>query len=141
MDAGLVMTPAEGLRFLHEPVTVSRLQHWARVDIGAHDDRFVKPLLEHARAIDATLGERARVVLLGSIATDKYVRPLCDVFGERLLFPLDFVGRGDMSRGGLLLRAARAGQELEYVPVASALRHGPRPPRLGRLKRGKATNS
>jgi hypothetical protein len=43
---------------------------------------------------------------------------------------VDFVGRGDMSRGGLLLRAARSGEELRYVPVAEAIRHGPRPARL-----------
>jgi hypothetical protein len=35
-----------------------------------------------------------------------------------------------MSRGGLLLRAADAGQELTYEPVAGAVRHGRRPPRL-----------
>jgi len=56
---------------------------------------------------------------------------LLDVVGERLLFPTDFVGRGDMSRGALLLRAARAGQELAYEKVASAVRHGPRPRKKG----------
>lgn len=50
---------------------------------------------------------RAMAVLLGSIATGKYVDTLLAVFGERLVFPATFVGRGDMSRGGLLLRAAR----------------------------------
>ena len=42
----------------------------------------------------------------------------------------DFVGRGDMSRGGLMLRAAADGKELDYIPVASAVRHGKRPPKL-----------
>jgi len=69
-------------------------------------------------------------VLLGSIATGKYLEPLLAAFGERLRFPADFVGRGDMSRGGLLLRCARAGAELEYIGVAGAVRRGPRPPRL-----------
>ena len=76
-----------------------------------------------------------RVVLLGSIATSKYVEPLLEVFGDRLLFPAEFVGRGDMSRGGLMLRSARAGAELTYVPVAGATRRGPRPARLPRIKR------
>src|SRR5437870_5647388 len=40
------------------------------------------------------------------------------------------VGRGDMSRGGLLLRQAAADVELTYVPIAGAVRHGPRPPKL-----------
>lgn len=137
MDAGLVITPAEGLRFLNEPVTLERLRRWARVDIDARNRRFVEPLMEHAAALDRALGHGARIVLLGSIASDKYVRPLTEVFGDRLLFPAEFVGRGDMSRGGLLLRAARAGQELAYVPISGALRHGPRPPRLQRLQRGK----
>jgi hypothetical protein len=140
MGAGLVITPAEGLRFLCEPVTLTRLRRWAEVDIDARNPRFVEPLMQHAAALDRALGQSARIVLLGSIASDKYVRPLTEVFGDRLLFPAEFVGRGDMSRGGLLLRAARAGSELAYVPISGALRHGPRPPRLTRLARGKATD-
>ena len=58
------------------------------------------------------------------------------MFGQRLLFPRDFVGRGDMSRGGLLLRASRSGEELTYVPVAGASLRGPRPPKLPKLRRG-----
>jgi hypothetical protein len=64
------------------------------------------------------------------VATGKYVDVLLEVMGERLLFPVDFVGRGDMSRGGLLLRAAEQGRELHYEPVAGAVRRGRRPPRL-----------
>jgi hypothetical protein len=55
---------------------------------------------------------------------------LTEVFGARLRFPTEFVGRGDMSRGGLLLRCVGAGEELTYVPVEGAVRHGPRPPKL-----------
>jgi hypothetical protein len=73
-------------------------------------------------------------VLLGSVATDKYVGPLLEVFGDRLLFPVTFAGRGDMSRGGLLLRCAQTGTPLEYVPVRGAVRHGPKPPKLPRLR-------
>jgi predicted kinase len=69
-------------------------------------------------------------VLLGSVATGKYVEPLQGVFGERLLFPTAFVGRGDMSRGGLLLRCADAGLELDYAPIAGAVRHGARAAKL-----------
>jgi hypothetical protein len=72
------------------------------------------------------------VVLLGSVATPKYVEALEAVFGHRLRFPLDFVGRGDMSRGGLLLRRAHDGVELVYAPVSGTMRHGRRPPKLPR---------
>jgi hypothetical protein len=75
-----------------------------------------------------------QVVLLGSIATGKYVDPLLEVFAERLVFPESFVGRGDMSRGGLLLRAARSGEELAYQPIAGAIRRGKRPPKLPRTR-------
>ena len=65
----------------------------------------------------------------------KYVTVLTAIFGDRLLFPIDFVGRGDMSRGGLLLRQAREGVELAYVPVIGATVHGVRPPKLPPLRR------
>ena len=72
-------------------------------------------------------------MLLGSIATGKYADVLLDILGDRLLFPPSFVGRGDMSRGGLLLRCVRAGMELPYEPLRGAIRHGPRPPKLPRF--------
>ena len=66
-------------------------------------------------------------MLLGSVATGKYLGPMFAIFGHRLLFPEEFAGRGDMSRGGLLLpRAARAGEQLRYAPVGEMTRHGAR---------------
>lgn len=126
LSAGLVISPSEGLRFLYEPVTVERLRGWADVSIDAANRAFTEPLVEHAAALDRALGSSARFVLLGSVATDKYVDPLGRVFGDRLLFPPEFIGRGDMSRGSLMLQAARAGQELAYVPVLGSERHGRR---------------
>ena len=64
------------------------------------------------------------------MATGKYVDVLLEVLGERLKFPAAFVGRGDMSRGGLLLRCAVDGTELDYIPVRGATRKGKRPPKL-----------
>jgi predicted kinase len=127
LAGALVISAGEGLRFLHEPVTLERLSAWAGVAIDEKNPRFTEPLLAHARALYQALGSDTRFVLLGSVASDKYVRPLAGVFGDALLFPPVFVGRGDMSRGSLLLRAARARQELEYAPIAGAERHGPRP--------------
>jgi hypothetical protein len=129
----LVITPHAGLRPADARVTPAALRAAARVDIHAGNPRYRRPLLASARAVARTLPPDAGVTLLGSIASDKYVGALLEVFGERLTFPAAFVGRGDMSRGGLLLRCVRAGVELDYVPVAGAVRHGPRPPRLSRV--------
>jgi hypothetical protein len=135
----LVITPTAGLRAAETAITIDALRRFAGVDIAANDPRYRRPLVASARALDEEIGPECDVVLLGSIASAKYVDVLTDVFGERLLFPIDFVGRGDMSRGGLLLRCVRSGEELRYAPVAGAVRHGPRPPRLPPIK-GITTN-
>jgi hypothetical protein len=129
-DGVFVITPNDGLRPADEPVDLARLRRFATVDIAGDDPRYREPLDRDARRLARRIGPGGEVVLLGSIATGKYVEPLLAVLGERLRFPADFVGRGDMSRGGLLLRCARAGTELTYVGVRDAVRRGPRPPRL-----------
>jgi len=129
-----VITPSEGLRPADELVDLARLRGFAQGDIDADDARYHRPLRRDARRLAAALGPGGEAVLLGSVATGKYVDPLTEVLGDRLRFPGDFVGRGDMSRGGLLLRCVRAGRELAYVPVAGAVRRGSRPARLERLR-------
>jgi hypothetical protein len=126
-----VITPSEGLRRHDEPTDLERLRRFAQVDIDTADARYHRPLRRDARALAEALEATCEVVLLGSVATAKYLEPLADALGDRLCFPAEFVGRGDMSRGGLLLRCVRAGRELRYVPVAGAARRGPRPARLG----------
>lgn len=133
-SGALVITPTAGLRPAETRVTADALKAFAKVDIAADDPRYRKPLLASASALAEEIGDECEVVLLGSVASAKYVDVLTEVFGERLKFPIDFVGRGDMSRGGLLLRCARSGEELPYVPVQGAVRHGPRPPRLAPIK-------
>jgi len=133
-----VITPGEGLRDPAEPVTLARLRGYAGVPIKSGEPRYLAPLLRDADALATLAGPQARVVLLGSIASSRYVEPLLEVFGERLVFPPSFVGRGDMSRGGLLLRSAASGRELDYTPLLSAVRHGPRPPRLSPRRRIRA---
>jgi hypothetical protein len=130
----LVIAPGAGLRPAAAAVTLRELTAFARVEVAAANPRYRRPLLVAARAVAARIGEECEVVVLGSIASDKYVEPLARVFGERLKFPAAFVGRGDMSRGGLLLRCVAAGTELEYVPVAGAVRHGARPPKLNPIR-------
>jgi hypothetical protein len=129
-DGTLVITPNEGLLPPYEHVRLPRLRRFATVPISANDSRYTKPLQRDARRLLEEVGPDCEIVLLGSVASGKYVDVLLKVFGERLLFPVEFVGRGDMSRGGLMLRCVDAGRELDYVPVAGAVRQGPRPPRL-----------
>jgi hypothetical protein len=133
-SGALVITPTAGLRPVETGITMDALRGFAGVDIAANDPRYRKPLVTSARALDQEIGPDCEVVLLGSIASAKYVDVLTGIFGDRLLFPIDFVGRGDMSRGGLLLRCVRSGEELKYAPVSGAVRHGPRPPRLPPIK-------
>jgi hypothetical protein len=129
-----VITPTAGLRSPDTPVTLDALRTFAGVEVSAANPKYRRPLERSARALAEDIGE-TEVVLLGSIASGKYVEVLLDIFGDRLLFPADFVGRGDMSRGGLLLRCVTAGEELRYIPVTGAVRRGQRPPKLPPLPR------
>ena len=129
-----VIAPGRGLLPPDLLIRVDDLQQMALVPVDEAEPAFRDPLVRDATALHRGLAADDRIVLLGSVATDKYVGPLLDVFGERLLFPTTFAGRGDMSRGGLLLRCARTGTPLECVSVRGSVRHGPKPPKLPRLK-------
>ncbi len=131
----LVITPSAGLRDADTAVTLDSFRAFARTDVDVRNVAYRKPLEQSARALHAAVGPECEVVLLGSIASGKYVDLLMPIFGERLTFPPLFVGRGDMSRGGLMLRCVEANLELEYVPLAGAVRHGQRPPKLEPLKK------
>jgi hypothetical protein len=131
-----VITPTCGLQSPDAPVTHTSILEFAAGDIDVANAHYRQPLEETASALARELGTGGEVVLLGSIASPKYVEVLGGIFGDRLRFPVAFVGRGDMSRGGLLLRQASEGVELDYVPVSGAVRHGPRPPRLPAKLRG-----
>ncbi|MDQ6632658.1 MAG: hypothetical protein M3Y82_13045 [Verrucomicrobiota bacterium] len=128
-----VITSNRGLLDADTPITLPELRNFAQVEIDPDDLRYRDPLRREARRIAEILGENCEVILLGSIATGKYTDELLKVFGRQLRFPLEFVGRGDMSRGGLMLRCAADGNELEYISVQGAVRHGKRPEKLIRL--------
>ena len=132
LPSALVMTPGAGLIPPQTAVDTEQLRAIAEIAVDEANPSFRRPLSEAAKLLDAHTERTCEYVLLGSVASGKYTAPLLEVFGERLLFPADFVGRGDMSRGGLMLRHARSGVELQYVPVLGARLHGSRPPRLGR---------
>ncbi|HEX3645586.1 MAG TPA: hypothetical protein VHT95_08255 [Vicinamibacterales bacterium] len=125
-----IITANAGLRSPDTLVTRAAVQAFGQGDIDANNARYRRPLEASARALLAETGADCEVVLLGSVASPKYVDILTAIFGARLLFPIAFVGRGDMSRGGLLLRHASNGTELDYVPVLGAALHGARPAKL-----------
>jgi len=129
-----IITPNAGLRSPDTYVTREAVAAFAEGDVHQDNAAYRRPLERSAKALAREIGADCEVVLLGSIASPKYVDVLLGIFGERLRFPIDFVGRGDMSRGGLLLRRSREGAELEYAAVAGAVRHGARPPKLPPLR-------
>src|SRR4051812_48108925 len=125
----LVIVPGAGLVPPETVVTIEQLEAISEIPVAEENEAFREPLTRGAKLLNQYAGD-CSYVLLGSVASAKYTGPLLETFGERLLFPIDFVGRGDMSRGGLMLRQARSGVELAYVPVQGARLHGSRPPRL-----------
>ena len=130
VSGSLVITAGRGLLPPETPISLEDLRAIAAVPIDLGDPLYRGPLERDAFDLHKALAPDCEVVLLGSVATSKYLEPLLDIFGSRLLFPSEFVGRGDMSRGGLMLRCARDRKELEYVPASNTLRRGRRPPKL-----------
>jgi hypothetical protein len=126
----LVIAPGRGLVAARTPITIDDLEAMADVPVDVSDERYAAPLRRDVKRLTRRLRGDDRAVLLGSIATDKYVSILEAGLGDRLCFPLEFVGRGDMSRGGLLLRCIDQNTPLSYIPVRGAERRGQRPPRL-----------
>ncbi|MEO6005971.1 MAG: hypothetical protein ABIZ04_08925 [Opitutus sp.] len=129
-----VITSNRGLLDPEQKFTVDELRAFGDVDIDGADPRYLAPIRRDACALARKLGKNGRAILLGSIATAKYRDILLECFGDRLMFPSDFVGRGDMSRGGLLLRATREKRELPYITVRGAVLNGKRAPRIGDMK-------
>jgi hypothetical protein len=126
----LVITPTRGLIAADTVIGLTDLREFAEVDVDLTNPRYRKPLERDSRRLARQLSTKCEVVLLGSIASKKYVDVLLAHFGDQLRFPGEFVGRGDMSRGGLLLRCAADRQELNYISVRGAVLHGARPPKL-----------
>ncbi len=117
-----LITATDGLWSPATNVTLEDLERFATVPIDANEPRYRLPLERDAERLAGSLGEECDVVLLGSIATRKYVDVLEPIFGDRLLFPMEFIGHGDMARGAMLLKRAASGVELTYSPVSNPLR-------------------
>ena len=126
-----IITPTRGLVSPETRLGIEDLREFVSVAVAADESRFTRPLQRSAEVLAAASCD---VILLGSIATGKYVDCLLPIFTQRLLFPSEFVGRGDMSRGALLLRCVAQNMELNYVPLMGAVRRGQRARSL--LRRG-----
>jgi hypothetical protein len=126
----VVIVPGMGLMRTDAILSHAQLQAIADVAVEAGNTAFSVPFLRDAAVLNQQAGPACQHVLLGSIASEKYTRPLLEVFGGRLLVPAEFIGRGDMSRGGLMLRCVLSSTELSYITVEGAARHGRRPPKL-----------
>lgn len=124
-----VITTNRGLVPVSVTIGLDDLRAFGTVAIEPADPRYRIPLERDLAALAAS--RDLDVVLLGSVATGKYVDVLLEALGDRLLFPVEFTGRGDMSRGAMMLRAVREGVELEYQPVAGAALRGPRSRKRG----------
>jgi hypothetical protein len=125
-----VITPTRGLVDAATRIHLDDLREFATVNIHKDDPRYRAPLERDAQRLAKRLPPRSEIILLGSIATGKYVDVLLANFRDKLRFPVAFIGRGDMSRGGLMLRCAADRQELPYIAVAGAIVNGKRPPNL-----------
>jgi len=131
-----VITPTRGLQPPSLPFNLALLREFAVGDVSLDNRAYRGALERDVEALARRLDGGSHVVLLGSVASGKYVDVLLPILGERLRYPASFIGRGDMSRGGLLLRSAASGVELAYQPLVAGVRpRGPRPPKLDPLTR------
>lgn len=131
-----VITPTRGLQPPTLPFNITLLREFAVGDVSLENPDYRRALARDVKALARRIGGDAQVVLLGSVASGKYVDVLLPILGDRLRYPVSFIGRGDMSRGGLLLRSAASGVELEYQALVAGVRpRGPRPPKLDPLTR------
>jgi hypothetical protein len=137
----LVITAARGLMSPESIVNRQELLEISSIPIDANDSRYCIPLERDAQILCDAMGEDCEAVLLGSIATPKYLQPLSRVFGARLLFPVDFLGRGDMSRGALMLRCVREGIELRYSRGLEGKAQKSRSPGLQDARRAKVAKA
>lgn len=119
--AGVQIITGAGLMLPETVVTLTDLRRISATSIDAGNSRYRQPLVADLLRLQDLVGGNTDIVLLGSVATTKYIAPLQEVFGERVFFPRDFLGLGDMSRGSILLRCCAHGSELPYQPVQTIL--------------------
>jgi hypothetical protein len=116
-----IITPSAGLVPHDTVIRYPRLRGFGRVPIHVKNRLYCSALRRSAKKLAEEMTPDCEVILLGSIASGKYLDVLSPVFGSRLRFPAEFMGLGDMSRGGLLLRCVRENSELNYMEARGLL--------------------
>jgi hypothetical protein len=110
-----IITPTAGLVPHDTLIRLQNLRRFAAVPIHIKNQVYCSSLRRTAEKLASRIGPECKVVLLGSLAIGKYVEILNPIFGSRLIVPAEFIGLGDMSRGGLLLQHVRENRELNYI--------------------------
>jgi hypothetical protein len=117
----LIITPSAGLMPHDTPIRHPKLRGFGRVPIHVKNRLYCSALRRSARRFAEATAADCEVILLGSLATGKYLEILGPIFGSRLRVPTEFMGLGDMSRGGLLLRCVRENRELIYTDAGALM--------------------
>lgn len=133
----LIITSTVGLLPPHASLNSRDLRAMAEVPIHQACERYRNSFERDLEALAGRLARNDRIVLLGSVATPKYLEPMLKVLQHRLIIPAAFVGIGDMSRGALLLRAVREGKQLDYVRPPACVSAPPRTRRSGFKHQGR----
>src|SRR6266536_4232310 len=84
-----IITPTRGLVDARTRIHLDDLREFATVNIHENDSRYRLPIERDAQFLAHKLPLESEVVLLGSIATGKYVDVLLASFRDRLRFPSD----------------------------------------------------
>jgi hypothetical protein len=111
----LIITPTAGLTPHDALIRLPKLRGFGRAPIHVNNRIYTSPLRRSAKQLGADVGTDCELILLGSLATGKYLDVLTPIFRNRLRVPDEFIGRGNMSRGGLMLRCVRENRELNYI--------------------------
>lgn len=114
-----IITPTVGLVPHDTIIRMAQLRGFSRGRIHVKSKLYCSSLRRTAGKLAGEIGSDCELVLLGSLATGKYLDILGPIFGSRLQVPQEFIGRGDMSRGGLLLRCVKETKELNYIEAAA----------------------
>src|SRR5581483_7054960 len=79
IPGSFVITSGAGLVPPETRVTLADLQRLAAIPIDSADERYRQPLERASRSLEEMAGENCDYILLGSVASLKYLEPLASV--------------------------------------------------------------